>query len=451
MLHKVYGLQRDANFGESVYSDSRDKSTGLKTNLFDDIGDLKKELAAVEDEIGSLESTFYSLGPDIANLRRVVTALHKVIVTREPESPSFPVSLVKEVHHVSAMEPQGINQLDRKECPPKDLTRCVYRNEPSEKTTEEVMAQMRAGNDISLHKKPMRMMLGNIANISRREEKLLNYLFCNKGVVEDIVGSDEVGRYREASVSRCHIKCLTPKRCISSEVINLMGAYCFAKSTDCWFVPTYFSERAKEGACHPVQEAHLSATITLCGLRKFNGRIEGSERIFIPIMDDLCQHWFLAVVRFVGDCEIWDSKPILASQQRRKDYVESAVNLLLSVFASELKQSPWVCSEAASFTYFYPAICTTEVNDYDSGVCVIRNMQFYGQRWYEGYNSGDQRMRIALEVVNSPLNECRDDVWDCVYLEKKNASNLQERSGSETPDPLLDRAGMRLKPRVPRR
>lgn len=60
------------------------------------------------------------------------------------------------------------------------------------------------------------------------------------------------------------------------------------------------------------------------------------------------------------------------------------VNLLLSVFASELKQSPWVCSEAASFTYFYPAICTTEVNDYDSGVCVIRNMQFYGQRWYEG-------------------------------------------------------------------
>lgn len=60
------------------------------------------------------------------------------------------------------------------------------------------------------------------------------------------------------------------------------------------------------------------------------------------------------------------------------------VDLLLSVFAAELKQSPWVCSEAASFTYFYPAICTTEVNDYDSGVCVIRNMQFYGQRWYEG-------------------------------------------------------------------
>ncbi|KAL6208202.1 hypothetical protein ACLB2K_019153 [Fragaria x ananassa] len=225
---------------------------------------------------------------------------------------------------------------------------------------------------------------------------------------------DEVGRYREASVSRCHIKCLTPKWCISSEVINLMGVYCSAKSTDCWFVPTYFS-------------------------------------IFIPILDDLCQHWFLAVVRFVGDCEIWDSKPEVASQQHRKDYVESVVDLLLLVFAAELKQSPWVCSEAASFTYFYPAICTTEVNDYDSGVCVIRNMQFYGQRWYEGYNSGDQRMRIALEVVNSPLNECRDDVWDCVYLEKKNASNLQNRSGSETLDPLLDRAGMRLKPRVPRR
>lgn len=91
----------------------------MKTNLFDDIGDLKKELAAVEDEIGYLESTFDSLGPDIANLRRVVTALHKVVVTREPESPSFPISLVKEVHHVSAMEPQGTNQLDRKECPPK--------------------------------------------------------------------------------------------------------------------------------------------------------------------------------------------------------------------------------------------------------------------------------------------------------------------------------------------
>lgn len=68
------------------------------------------------------------------------------------------------------------------------VTRCVYRKEPSEKTTKEVTAQMRAGNDISLHKKPMRMMLGSVANISPREEKLLNYLFSNKGIVEDIVG-----------------------------------------------------------------------------------------------------------------------------------------------------------------------------------------------------------------------------------------------------------------------
>ncbi|KAL6176091.1 hypothetical protein ACLB2K_052727 [Fragaria x ananassa] len=86
------------------------------------------------------------------------------------------------------------------------------------------------------------------------------------------------------------------------------------------------------------------------------------------------------------------------------------VDLLLSIFAAELKQSPWVCSEAASFTYFYPAICTTEVNDYDSGVCVIRIMQFYGQRWYEGFHSDEHRSAILLQCMKSPANEIHDEV-----------------------------------------
>ncbi|KAL6144386.1 hypothetical protein ACLB2K_055079 [Fragaria x ananassa] len=368
----VWVTKRFASFGASEYSGSRDKSTGLKTNLFDDMSDLKKEVAAVEDEIGSLESIFSSLHPDIAELRRAITSLHRVVVQREAEPPNSVV------------------------------------NEPLEKTTREVIAQMRRGT-------PSGMLFGSVANISLKEGELLRYLFSQKGNAEDIIGSDEVGRYMEVTVSRYHLNCLTPKRCLNSEVINIMGAYIFGNSTVDWFLPTYFS-------------------------------------IFIPILDTVAKHWILAVVKVsYGDCEIWDSNPEVAAEQRRKDYVIAAIDLLLSVFAAELRESPWVCSEAASFTFFYPASCPIQVNDFDSGICVIRNMQFYDQRWHEGFNSGDQRMRIALEIVNNPLNECRDAVWESVYQEQKNVSNSRNIPGSDTTDPLLIRAGMKFKPRVPRR
>ncbi|KAL6196484.1 hypothetical protein ACLB2K_032099 [Fragaria x ananassa] len=368
----VWVTKRFASFGASEYSGSRDKSTGLKTNLFDDMSDLKKEVAVVEDEIGSLESIFSSLHPDIAELRRAITSLHRVVVKREAEPPNSVV------------------------------------NEPLEKTTREVIAQMRRGT-------PSGMLFGSVANISPKEGELLRYLFSQKGNAEDIIGSDEVGRYMEVTVSRYHLNCLTPKRCLNSEVINIMGAYIFGNSTVDWFLPTYFS-------------------------------------IFIPILDTVAKHWILAVVKVsYGDCEIWDSNPEVAAEQRRKDYVIAAIDLLLSVFAAELRESPWVCSEATSFTFFYPASCPIQVNDFDSGICVIRNMQFYDQRWHEGFNSGDQRMRIALEIVNNPLNECRDAVRESVYQEHKNVSNSRNIPGSDTTDPLLIRAGMKFKPRVPRR
>lgn len=88
----------------------------MKTNLFDDMSDLKKELVVVEDEIGSLESIFCSFRSDIADLRRATTSLHKLIVKREVEPLN---SVVKEVHRDSVMESQGIIKLGRKECPQK--------------------------------------------------------------------------------------------------------------------------------------------------------------------------------------------------------------------------------------------------------------------------------------------------------------------------------------------
>lgn len=52
-------------------------------------------------------------------------------------------------------------------------------------------------------------------------------------------------------------------------------------------------------------------------------------QIFIPILDTVAKHWILAVVKVsYGDCEIWDSNPEVAAEQRRKDYVIAAVSFI---------------------------------------------------------------------------------------------------------------------------
>ncbi|KAL6219306.1 hypothetical protein ACLB2K_007065 [Fragaria x ananassa] len=62
----------------------------------------------------------------------------------------------------------------------------------------------------------------------------------------------------------------------------------------------------------------------------------------------------------------------------------------------------------------------------------------------------EESFDVETQEHNSPA-ELKVELCGFRLVEKKNASNLQDRSGSETLDPLLDRAGMRLKPRVPRR
>ncbi|XP_050382408.1 uncharacterized protein LOC126799283 [Argentina anserina] len=91
----------------------------------------------------------------------------------------------------------------------------------------------------------------------------------------------------------------------------------------------------------------------------------------------------------------------------------------------------------ASFTIINPESNHIQDNDHDGGIYVIRHMQYYNNRWYEGFNFVDQRKQLALEIVKNPLNEVHAAVNITItthYLESNdqglmNCGNcLQQRS-----------------------
>ncbi|XP_004309962.1 PREDICTED: uncharacterized protein LOC101294134 isoform X2 [Fragaria vesca subsp. vesca] len=105
-------------------------------------------------------------------------------------------------------------------------------------------------------------------------------------------------------------------------------------------------------------------------------------RFLSPYMTGYRIIWFLAVADMLnGVCEIWDSAPEDSAKTRRHDFAFAAFRI--------------------SYLAGSPRHCRNE----DSGVYLMRNMKFYRQCWYEGYNSGDQRVHLALEIVNDPRNE----------------------------------------------
>ncbi|XP_050364128.1 uncharacterized protein LOC126782844 [Argentina anserina] len=134
------------------------------------------------------------------------------------------------------------------------------------------------------------------------------------------------------------------------------------------------------------------------------------------------------------------------------------MGLLQRVFASELKCYPLLLSKLESYRIIYPEINPTQSNEFDSGIFTVRNMQHYGDYWHDGFNSGDQRIKLALEIVNNPYNECLADVMDGVNYWKNVVGSTQVGRPSRGNTARDDDADIsfipcciKFKPRIPRR
>ncbi|XP_061990867.1 uncharacterized protein LOC133709221 [Rosa rugosa] len=114
--------------------------------------------------------------------------------------------------------------------------------------------------------------------------------------------------------------------------------------------------------------------------------------------------------------------------------------------------SPAIYAKFGSFSITYPERSPIHPTSQDSGIFVIRNMQFYRQRWYQGFNSGDQRVRLALEIVNHPMNDMAELVWQAAAEEVPNAVAAEGGvSASVNACGVVAVAGMKFKPRRARR
>ncbi|KAL6145671.1 hypothetical protein ACLB2K_056356 [Fragaria x ananassa] len=150
----------------------------------------------------------------------------------------------------------------------------------------------------------------------------------------------------------------------------------------------------------------LASIITDCGLHKFNRRLKRCCKIFIPVKDETLDHWFLVVIKLRDKVvEIWDSKADMASLRRRREKATSVILLVQKVFASDMKKPGDIYYNFPSFEVTVPTGNRWDMNGYESGIYMMRHMQFYGEPWYDGFDSSKERTEIALFIVKNSKNE----------------------------------------------
>ncbi|KAK9911528.1 hypothetical protein M0R45_035429 [Rubus argutus] len=188
--------------------------------------------------------------------------------------------------------------------------------------------------------------------------------------------SHQVAKYGEFSISCWDICCLSPMCKLYSEVINISAAYLYERQSDCWFMPTFY------------------------GIIK---RLIWTTCIFIPIYDSVEDHWFLLVINITEtEAEIWDSHRDGVKENHRRECAIAAIVQLHKVFADELRMFPELYMKLSSIKVIYPEVDQFVVNIFDPGIYVLKNMQHYRKRWYHGFHSAGQRVRLTLELINNP-------------------------------------------------
>ncbi|KAL6195958.1 hypothetical protein ACLB2K_031575 [Fragaria x ananassa] len=126
-------------------------------------------------------------------------------------------------------------------------------------------------------------------------------------------------------------------------------------------------ERANDISGGVQLDAVVPSTISTYRLQRFVGLLSLCNKIFVPMYDGISNHWFLAVAEMLnGVCEIWDSAPEDSAKTRMHDFAFAA------------------------------------------------------------YKFGDQRVCLALEIVNDPRNEILEQVCSVAAEEARDNTPATE-------------------------
>ncbi|KAK9911875.1 hypothetical protein M0R45_035757 [Rubus argutus] len=99
----------------------------------------------------------------------------------------------------------------------------------------------------------------------------------------------------------------------------------------------------------------LTSSIAATGPRTTSPAIDctpptSGKMIFIPLKDDIRDHWFLLVMKLSQkNAELWDSQPDTGSGARRVEKARAAMLLLQNIFANEMTKSQDVYYDFPSF------------------------------------------------------------------------------------------------------
>ncbi|XP_024188269.1 uncharacterized protein LOC112192664 isoform X1 [Rosa chinensis] len=177
--------------------------------------------------------------------------------------------------------------------------------------------------------------------MSGKNADLLRFLF-RKNFVGEEKWSTEVARYGEFAVTRMEFQCLSPATSLSCKVINICAAYLDEADGDCWFLPTYFGDRAR---CNEEQSCFanwVASTVDMCGLWRFHRRLRFCSKIFIPLHDRADDHWFLLVMNLLEKkALLWDSYPDPTSVARRMCHAREVVISFQCNRMFDVRQSQW--------------------------------------------------------------------------------------------------------------
>ncbi|KAL6178098.1 hypothetical protein ACLB2K_049617 [Fragaria x ananassa] len=179
-FYKTDGIgvtKRYSGVRSTEFSGSRDYNMGLKTNMVDDMFEMRSHISAAKEKVGVLSDTVYRIGPDISNLREAMTLLHDSMVKLKAGDM---IGLVDEEEDVNAhiLKPVGPN-IDGKGSHP--------------------------FNGSGEVKKQRRRKFGTVAKLSPLDIDMLKYLSSKKARAQDSLGRPCIKRILNASryVKQC--------------------------------------------------------------------------------------------------------------------------------------------------------------------------------------------------------------------------------------------------------
>ncbi|XP_050372233.1 uncharacterized protein LOC126790122 isoform X2 [Argentina anserina] len=213
------------------------------------MGELKSEMGDVQIAVGSLETILYDVLPEIVKMADFLKSMRSTVCNLRTEERMS--DLVRKVKNV-VVEKQNGASIGRCGSPVDESADIGAAD--GHRGREKVRQQKRCreeflrsgyGKVTAEHiKLPGSRLIRGINDLSPKTRELMAYLFGRKGSGAEASASHEIGRCGEFFVCRQDLKCLCPEHSINSQIINLMGAMSYANNTDCWFLPTSYSDHA---------------------------------------------------------------------------------------------------------------------------------------------------------------------------------------------------------------